>query len=557
MDLIYFLLLIGPLVFAHELGHFLMAKAFGIRVLKFSLGFGPVLIGRQMGETFYQIAAIPLGGFVRFLGDDPRDEETLAADQRDRSWPETVRWKRALVVVAGPLMSLLFPVVCYFFVGLLQDELRAPTVGQVIPGTPAERAGFQDGDRILSIDGEDIYGFTDLQHIISSRPEEELDVVVERGSEEVALKVRPERVRIPRFRVLDIWEDVGQIGIHNVFPAPVVGVPDETSAAYEAGLRTFDLIVSLNGAPMKRWIDVEAALEHLRPGAPLEIGYLRGQKTGWGFADVYVQQPGEATIPGDKVLAGGQSLGFELASLYIAFSVDGMPGADAGLRAGEKIVAVDGHRIKLWEQLQQDFNLAPDKTHSVTVLRGDDEVTVELHPERYRLDDMYTGEREEYKEPGIGVYAVGVLDDPVPNVNRYSRAAVEAVRNTLLMIKFNAIGLLRIVQGRVSFQTIGGPIMLWQLAGTAGRQGAYSFLSLLALISVMLGLINLLPVPVLDGGHLVMLGVEAIRRRPLTIKAREIINIVGLCLLLLLMVVAFKNDIQRYWDWEDFTGLFQ
>ena len=141
MNLIYFLLLIGPLVFAHELGHFLMAKAFRIHVLKFSLGFGPVLLGKQVGETFYQIASIPLGGFVKFLGDDPRDEETVPADQRSRSWPAIARWKRALVVFAGPLMSLCFPVVCYFAVGLFNDQLRAPTIGQVIPRTPAARAG--------------------------------------------------------------------------------------------------------------------------------------------------------------------------------------------------------------------------------------------------------------------------------------------------------------------------------------------------------------------------------------------------------------------------------
>lgn len=557
MQLIYFLLLIGPLVFAHELGHFVMAKAFRIKVLKFSLGFGPILLGRQIGETFYQIAAVPLGGFVRFLGDDPREEETLSLENRVGSWPESARWKRALVVFAGPMMSLVFPVICYFFVGLLQDELRAPTVGQVIPDTPADRAGFQNGDRFTHIDGEMVIGFQDLQQMISTRPEEELEVVVSRADTEVTLKVRPSLVRIPRFRVLDIWEEVGQIGVHNVFPAPVVGIPNSESSAARAGLETFDLVTAINGKSVRRWIDVESTLEQLPAGKAIDLAYLRSQKSGWSFADIMVHQPHTATIASEDNSSGGSGIGVELASLYLASVVEGMPGSKAGLRAGEKIVAVDGTRIELWEQLQQSFILTPDEPHSITVLRDEQELTVKIQPEMYQLDDMYTGTREEYKAPGIDVYFVGVLDDPVPNTNRWSRALVNAVRSTLEMIKFNAIGLLRIAQGRVSFDTIGGPIMLWQLAGTAGRQGAYSFLTLLALISVMLGLINLLPIPVLDGGHLVILGIEGIRRRPLTIKAREIINIVGLCLLLLLMIVAFSNDIRRYWDWEDFTGLFQ
>lgn len=557
MDLLYFLLLIGPLVFAHELGHFLVAKVFRIRVLKFSLGFGPVLVGRQIGETYYQIAWVPLGGFVKFLGEDPRDDVALSAEERKRAWPDTARWKRALVVFAGPAMSLVFPVICYFFVGLLVEELRAPTIGQVIPGSPADRAGLRAGDKVLRIDGEPIYGFFDLQQVISTSPGEDLDVVVARGDEEVSIEIRPALVRRARFAILDIYENVGQIGIHNVFPAPVIGVPSAESPAARAGLQTFDLITSIDGRSVKRWLDAEKAVRELQPGRPVEVSYLRPQKAGWPFLDVYVQQPGQTTLtPGEGSVDSPADLGIELASLYISFVVEGMPGSKAGLRPGEKILAVDGRRIELWEQLEEAFNNHPDKAHTVTVVRDGAEVDVTLRPERYTLDDMYTGEREAYKEPGIGVYRVGVLDDPVPNTNRWSRAAVDAVRETLNMIKYNAIGLLRIAQGRVSFETIGGPIMLWQLAGSAGRQGAHTFLTLLALISVMLGLLNLLPIPVLDGGQLVVLAVEGIRRQALTTRAREIINVAGLVLLVLLMIVAFKNDIQRYWDWEDFTGLF-
>jgi regulator of sigma E protease len=553
MDVIYFILLIGPLVFVHELGHFLVAKAFRIKVLKFSLGFGPLMIGKQWGETYYQIAWIPLGGFVRFLGDDPR-EDVLPRD-RARTFLSAAAWKRALVVFAGPCMSLLFPVLCYFAVGMMIDELAPPTIGEVVPETPAERAGMRAGDRVVSVDGEPIYGFSDLQDAISSRPGEDLSIVVQRGDERLTLSVRPTLVKRARFPMFDIFEEVGQLGIHGVYPAPVIGVPSDSSPAAQAGLRTFDLVTGVDGRPTRRWIDLEQVLADAIPGRPMEVSYLRTQQTGWAFADVFVHEPGRATVTPAAGEGGRADVGVELASLYVSHVLAGWPGDVAGLRPGDKIVAVDGHAIRVWVQFVDAINRVPDQPHRISVVRGGEELTAELRLERRTRNDRYGGEVVDYR-PGIGVFRAYTVDDPVPNPNRIARAAVGAVRETVEVIHFMAIGIMRMLQGRVSCESIGGPIMLFEIAGTAGRQGAHSFLSVLALISVNLGLLNLLPVPVLDGGHLMLLGVETVRRRPLSLKAREIVNLVGLGLLILLMVFAFKNDIQRYWDWEDVTSLF-
>jgi regulator of sigma E protease len=567
MDVVYFILLIGPLVFAHELGHFVVAKIFGIGVMKFSLGFGPVMFGRQAGETYYQIAWIPLGGFVRFIGDEPGQE--VDEKDRQRSFLAAARWKRALVVFAGPLMSLVLPVFCYFAVGLTVDELRAPTVGQVIPGTPAEAAGLQAGDRIRRIDDLEVFGFIDLQREISKRPNEKLRVVVERDEEQVTVDLTPALVKRNRNRVLDIWESVGQIGIHNVFPAPVIGISDDESPAAQAGLQSFDVLTKVEGQPVRRWIDAERILTKVNAGDSLDVAHLRPQLSGWAFADVYVLQPMTTTVPppGSPPAASppgsppaeaeqGANVGIELASLYIAHVVDGMPAHEAGLRGGDKILTMDGEPIRLWEQFLDRLNKAYREPHDLVVLREGERVSATLHLEGRTYSDRYAGEIQDYR-PGMGVYRVGVLDTPVPNNDRLGRAAREAVHETLSMIRFMALGFLRMVQGRISLQSIGGPIMLFEIAGTAGRAGAGSFLQVLALISVNLGLINLLPIPVLDGGHLLLLGVEAIRRRNLSQRARELVNIGGLFLLVLLMVFALKNDIQRYWDWDDFIGLFR
>lgn len=558
MNLVFFLLLIGPLVFVHELGHFLVAKAFGVRVLKFSLGFGPVMIGKRIGETYYQIAWIPLGGFVRFLGDDPTEELELDEKDRTRSWPAAARWKRGLIIFAGPAMSLIFPILCYFVVGLLRDELRSPTIGQVIPGTPAERAGLRAGDHIREIDGEKIYGFEDLQRIVSEQPEQDLEAVVERGDERLEVTLRPALVRRMKFRPLDITEDIGQIGVHLGYPMPIIAIPHDDGPAVEAGLEDFDLITKLGDQSVERWIQAQKILLEASPGDQLEVSYLRPEQSGWDFATVYVQQPRQTTLTvGDDGEEEGVHSGLELASLYIAQVVDDLPGDRAGLEVGDEIIAFDGQPIEIWEQLYDQINLAPEEPHQVTVRRGTAEETVTLEPQRYQKSDRYTGEREVYREPGIGIYRKHVLDEPVPNENRLARAAYDAWHDSIKMTGFIALGLLRMLQGRVSLQSIGGPIMLWDLAGVAGRRGTSSFLSMLAMISINLGLLNLLPIPVLDGGQLSLLGVEAIRRRPLTLKTREVINIVGLVLLLLLMLYALKNDIQRYWDWEDVVRLFR
>ena len=553
MDVVYFILLIGPLVFVHELGHFLVAKAFRIKVLKFSLGFGPLLIGKQWGETFYQIAWIPLGGFVKFLGDDPRED--LDPDDRARAFLSAAAWKRALVVVAGPGMSLVFPIFCYFIVGLMINELMPPTVGEVIPETPAERAGLRAGDRILSIDGTPVHGFSDLQRIVTTHPEQDLRVAIRRDEEQLELTLRPALVKRTRFPMLEITEEVGQIGIHAVYPAPVIGVQLPDSPAAKAGLQSFDIITAINGTSTERWIDVESALAKAESNEPVRVSYLRPRKVGWGFGDFYVHEPHEATLTPLPSGEEGVETGIELGSLYLSHVLEGWPGATAGLQPGDKITTVDGREIELWVQFVEVINQAPTEPHQVTYLRAGEERTAELQLERRVRNDRYAGEIIDYR-PGIGVYRAISFDDPVPNPNRLARASLGAVRETVKVIHFMGIGLLRMFQGRVSCQSIGGPIMLFEIAGTAGRQGANSFLSVLALISVNLGLINLFPVPVLDGGHLMLLGVEAIRRRPLSLRVREIVNIVGLCLLVLLMILAFSNDIQRYWDWEDVTSLF-
>ncbi|HWV38260.1 MAG TPA: RIP metalloprotease RseP, partial [Vulgatibacter sp.] len=258
--------LLGGLIFFHELGHFLVAKAFRVKVLRFSIGFGPKLVGFTWGETEYRIALLPLGGYVKMAGDDPSTPVEPA--DAGRGFLEQSPWRRMAIAFAGPAFNLIFPLLAYFAVFSLQTEAIAPHVGQVIAGMPAEKAGLLPGDRIVAIDGEPVHAFQDLRRFVDPAAGRPLEMEVERAGARTKVAVTPEA-----FVEQDPIESVtvGKIGIVPNPAAPVVGV-GEGGLAFEAGLRTFDRIVSVGGAAVGS-IDEALALieERARAGAPFEI----------------------------------------------------------------------------------------------------------------------------------------------------------------------------------------------------------------------------------------------------------------------------------------------
>jgi regulator of sigma E protease len=182
-----------------------------------------------------------------------------------------------------------------------------------------------------------------------------------------------------------------------------------------------------------------------------------------------------------------------------------------------------------------------------------------LHERRFKQErkvivDEYKNEIEQYTFGALPLTA-SVLDDKVPNEARFSRAARNALKETVKVITMTAVGIARLVEGKISFKNVGGPVMIFDVAGKAARKGWETFLEIMALISINLGLLNLLPIPVLDGGHIVFILIEAVKRKPISLRAREIAGLVGFSLLILLMLFALKNDIERYW--KDIVDAFR
>jgi len=546
MQVVYFIILVGVLIFVHELGHFAWAKIFKVKVHKFSLGFGPKVFAFRRGETEYCVSAIPLGGFVRMLGEDP--SEIVGPEDRGRAFPDKPLWKRFIIVFAGPAMNLLFPLVLLFIVFLSYPESLAPTVGRVVPDMPAAKAGLRPGDRITAIDGERVVSFDDLQRIVSASIGRELSFEVERAGEAqpVRLDIRP-RAQIER-KLLGITERVGRIGVIPYYPSAIVGIPDPEGPAATAGLQTFDVVTAVDGRPVKHWLDLERALSRAR-GEPMRLAYMRPERVDLGFASLETFRPGEARVVPDPAKNGPAAAGLELAEMYVANIDPSSPEYAMGLRRGDRIDALDGRPVVLWrEQLADWLVAASDKSHEVTWSRGR-----EAHRGRFKMHRESRYDEEAGREVRRYVFHTtnfmrSKADEPVQNEHPVLFAAGKAFGQTAEFIHLMVTGLVRMAQGKLSFKTVGGPIMLFDIAGQAAERGALDFLFVMAFVSINLGVLNLLPIPVLDGGHLLFIFVEALTRRPVSLRTREIASMVGLSMLVLLMVFAFKNDIERYWD---------
>jgi len=348
-SIVAFVVVLGILIFFHELGHFLVARLFGVGVEKFSLGFGPRIFGKKIGITDYRISAIPLGGYVKMVGEDP----SAAVDPEDVSISFTHKhvFKRMLIVAAGPFFNVLLAVLVFFGIFLVSGTfILQPTIGEVQPDTPAARGGLKAGDRVVAIGGTAVQSWDEMARLIMDSGGGRLRFAVQRNGQLLEVAMTPV-ARESR----------------NVF--------------------------------------------------------------------------------------------------------------------GEKI-------------------------------------------------DRYI----------IGVASAGDVQQKHLNP---LQAGVESIRQTYDVFKLTVVSIVKLVQGSLSTKTLGGPIMIAELAGQQAREGVLNLVFFIALLSINLAIINLLPIPVLDGGHLLFFTIEAVTGKPVNKRMREIAQQIGILILLMLMIFVFYNDISR------------
>ncbi|MDJ0789718.1 MAG: RIP metalloprotease RseP [Myxococcota bacterium] len=534
-----FVLMLGVLVTVHEFGHFIVAKWCGVRVLKFSVGFGaPIGFGRfrlawSRGGTDYVIGWIPLGGYVLMLGENPdqTDEAEVVAD-REHSLPAKNTWQKLAIVFAGPAMNLILPVAV--FVGFLWMgvDRRAAVVGTVEPASPAAEAGIQAGDRILALDSEPVEFFDELDQEIRERPGDRVTLRIESdgGERDVELRIAS-RDGIDQFRSDKV---VGWLGIKHDRQKPLLGVSDAASPGAAAGLRSGDLVTAVDGEEVSDWTSfARAYAEASAGGGDVRLALSRGQGDDVRTRELDVPPMGDV-----------EALGVLPAVVLVVEVEEGMPAAEAGLRAGDLIVSLDGKPVGSSATFQEAVLGSQGRALDLQFARDGELQSASLAAKKVptHLEDI---DQDEYRigirmDNAIALGAIGVdrVRNPLQSIPR-------AVAMTYEITRLYLEGLRRIVSGEISRKNVGGPIAIAKQSHQALQAGWDRFLRLLVLISINLGILNLLPIPILDGGQALIYAVEGIKRSPLSLRTREMVQQLGLLVLVALMGFAFWNDLSR------------
>ncbi|TMA90137.1 MAG: RIP metalloprotease RseP [Deltaproteobacteria bacterium] len=536
--LLSFALVISVVVFFHELGHLIVGKALGVRAIRFSIGFGPRLFGFNAGETEYRVSLLPLGGYVKFAGDNPYEE--VAPEDRGRGFLEQPPWKKGVIAFAGPAANFALAVALYFVVFAAPHQDLAAKVGYVKPQSPAAQAGLRSGDRIVSIDGEPVVGWSGLQEKIRAHGGQPVTMEVERSGARETLRVVP-----AVHEETDPVETVkhGRIGISAVPRAAQVTVISPDSSAGRGGVRTFDKVVKLDGVPVGNWEQLQEQLSARSDALDLDV--LRPEAVQAPGGTLWSDKPLSLTVPAP--VAPGD-YGLEASDLTLFAVQPGGAAEEAGLKRGDRVLFVNGRPALSWsDEVDAAIKAAGTQPVRIAVRRDGKELTFTVTP-HLRKDRDETGLLQDVPDLGAAPDLNGFADAERIWV-RYALpdAAYRAVTNTGGFVRKQAIGIVRIVTGHISSRAIGGPLMIADVARKAAENGWRELVFTMGAISIVLGLMNLIPVPVLDGFHVLTAFIEGIRRRPLSVRFREVANVVGIALLLTLMLYAFRNDAMRKW----------
>ncbi|MBW2543078.1 MAG: RIP metalloprotease RseP [Deltaproteobacteria bacterium] len=543
-----FIVMLGVLIFVHELGHFLAAKACGIRVLKFSLGFGsPVGIGRfrmrwVRGTTEYVVGWIPLGGFVKMLGETP-DPETAAelAAYPEETLESKPLWQKLIVIFAGPAMNLLLPVLIYTGILAVGFPQADSVIGEVEAGSPAAVAGLKPNDRVTAIDGASVQWWRQISDAFAERTRGELLIQYERDGVQGTARLQIE----PREQTDPFGEsvEVGWSGLNHRRPLAMIALADLTSPAHGAGLHTGDLVTEVAGEPVADWYAFADAYAAAGDVGEVSIALQRGRE---------LAEELELRVPALGDLA---RLGVIRANVLIAEVSEDSPAAEVGLRSGDLIQLVDGVPPRSFESFANAVRASQGDPLELRILRDGEAFDVSVAPALIQTD--VTGFGVEVPRYRIGIVGSNLLavrgsvgfERVLNPLVAVPRAAAMTVEITHLFLR----GLGKLITGDVPRNQLAGPIGIAEIAGKALERGWMDYLQTLILISINLGILNLLPIPLLDGGQAIVFLVEGVRNERLSQRTREFVQQIGFTMLVLIMGFAFWNDISRNWsrviDW--------
>ncbi len=436
-----FLVVIFVLVIVHEYGHYLAARLSGVKVLKFSIGFGKPLVSRRIGRdgTEWSIGALPLGGYVKML--DER-EGAVASHELHRAFNRASVWRRMAIVVAGPLANFLLAIVIFWALFIHGVPASKPILGEPAQGTPAALAGLRDGDEVARIDGNRVRTFTDLRLALT-----------------------------------------------------------------------------------------EAAAEKSRPVLELANGERRELDLG--------QLP-ESYVEGDSKVLGFQPYVPPLPPVVGSLQPSGVA-EKAGLKPGDRILAVDGQPVMYWQDFERLVRARPGMATELQLETGTERRVLRLTPAALTENGKQIGRIGVMARIDDALFAPYRTEERYPPLQAIGQAASTTWNAALFSLKM----LGRMVLGQVSWRNLSGPISIADYAGQTAQQGLLSFVSFLAIISIGLGVINLLPIPLLDGGHLMYYFVEIFQGKPVSERVMELGARIGMAIVGALIFLALYNDVLR------------
>ena len=534
------IIFLGILVFVHEAGHFLIGKLCGISVEVFSIGFGPTIFSFSRKETNYRISVIPLGGYVKFYG-AVRGEEVPQGLEGTEFFAASIM-SRMATVAAGPIANFLLAIVVFTIIGFHGMKHPPAIVGEIMSGSPAEKAGLQFKDIIKEINGEEVITWKDLQRIVADHPNESLTFEVLRDDVAKQITLVPEVIHDK-----ELARSKGRIGISPSFVPATLTILKSTSPAAAAGIPQGFRVVELGFGgqvyKVKYWRELVNIFGKVSKGTE--------QITFKGYVEN--KDPREVTTPPSNLQSyvvdvrelesvSADSIGLIDSQLTLGVLLK----PSVGVLAGDRIMSWNGIEVENVFKLSELISNNKKPKADMEVLRAGaiQRVTVELEPIDVQKAE---GKVTMFRLP---VLFWGSLENTDFVEEKYSnplKALRYGVRETYVLTKAIAIAVAGLFTGDMPLKALGGPIAIAKVASDSVKMGMIAFLHLLAMISINLGLLNLIPIPVLDGGQLLLIGVEGLARKPLPESIIEGYQKIGFVMVLALIAMATYNDLGRFW----------
>jgi regulator of sigma E protease len=535
-NVVPFVILLGILVFIHELGHFLVARACGVRVEVFSLGFGKKILSFKKGYTTYCISIVPLGGYVKMFGEQSTDAAAIAPEDRAVSYTHKTVWQRIAIVFAGPLMNFLFAIFIFGLIAFTGEETRSARIAEVTPGSIAETAGLKSQDMVLAVNNQPVRSYEEFQNALTEAKNQAAQIQVQQEGEQPRV-ITAQVASTENPNIFAGQKTIGSIaGLLPYTKGTLVAVrPD--SEAFKAGLRTGDEITKIADRKVQSWSD----LNRLTQATTSEITI---QRTAADDKRETVQL--QLALPVYKTAPQLAEIGLESPELYLEQVVPDSPAAKAELQRHDKILSINGQSMLAWENVLNTIKSYDGKDAlEFKIVREGTEMVKKITPQ---VTSQMTFQGKEDKRYTIGIMPMANISQPeLVTVKEGLFASIgKGYQRSWDISVMTVMSFVRLFQGEVSHKNIGGMISIGKAAKDSYAAGFQAFLMTMGILSISLFILNLLPVPVLDGGHLVFYAIEIVKGSPLSGRKLEIAHQIGFALLMGLMVLALFNDFTKF-----------